>query len=66
MKWRGEYWTFDNRRLECLNAVFQKEVKVVVKFYEWVTEIEEFRRKFSTKNDGVSVKVRGGGGASKK
>ena len=59
MKWRAEYWTFDNRRLKCLKDVFTPEVSVVVKFYEWVTEIEEFRMKFSTDNEGESVRVRG-------
>ncbi len=66
MKWKAEYWTFDNRRLRCLKDVFTHEVPVLVKFYEYVTEIEEFKLKFSTDNDGASVRVRGNGKKNQK
>lgn len=53
---RGHYFSLDNRRLWVLQQYRRyKEFKAKVCVLEWSPE---FEKKFSTKNEGVSIEVR--------
>ena len=60
-KYKGKYWSVDNRRLYCLHEVFGGDEIITARYYFFVEDlsIKEFVRKWTTETDGCATSEAG-------